>query len=69
MSISSAPSSTANLVSANFTARVDCPDGKAVETDATFTDVPKSAVLAVLTIDGKTHTAATVGKLGYESCR
>ncbi len=69
MSISSAPSLTANLVSAIFTARGACPLGKAVLTLATFTPLPARACLATFTSEGYTHTAATVGRPGSESCR
>ena len=67
MSISSAPSLTANVVSANFTERGACPLGKAVETDATFTEEFTNALLAIFTIEGYTQTAATVGKFGDSS--
>ena len=64
ISISSAPWSTANLVSLIFTSKVDCPLGNAVATEATFTPDPSTAFFAVFTIEGYTHTAATVGKPG-----
>ena len=44
MSISSAPPSTAILVSASLTSRLERPDGKAVATDATLTPEPFSSV-------------------------
>ena len=52
MSISSAPSFTANFVSAIFTLRGAWPLGKAVLTLATFTPLAPSAFFATLTNEG-----------------
>ncbi|MNE49998.1 hypothetical protein D3C80_1445540 [compost metagenome] len=64
MSISSAPFSTANRVSANLISRVDCPLGKAVETDATLIPELPNAFFASATMVGYTQIAATVGSSG-----
>lgn len=49
ISNSSAPASTAILVSANFISRDEFPEGKAVATEATLMPVPFSASTAVAT--------------------
>src|SRR6202042_2977146 len=64
MSTSSAPLCTASLTSASLTASEARPDGKAVATDAMATLLPASAVRAVATRSGYTHTAATGGTAG-----
>ena len=43
----------------------DCPDGKAVATDATLTPLPASFCFAVATRLGYTQTAATAGIEGF----
>ena len=52
MSISSAPASTAILVSASLTSRLDRPDGNAVATEATLTPESSSSATAVGTMSG-----------------
>ena len=69
MSISSAPSLTANRVSASFTLVGACPLGKAVATEATFTPLSPKAFFATFTREGYTQMAATVGSPGSWSCR
>src|SRR6185437_14321022 len=68
MSISSAPAATASAVSASFTASDARPDGNAVATDATATELPGpdagKAPLATATRSGYTQTAATGGTAG-----
>jgi hypothetical protein len=63
MSISSAPAATAARTSASFTSSGAWPDGKAVATDATLTELPETARRATAASLGYTHTAATGGML------
>ncbi len=52
MSISSAPAATASRTSASFTSSAARLTGKAVATEATFTEEPATASLAVATMSG-----------------
>src|SRR5215211_320405 len=69
MSISSAPSSTAERTSASLTSVGYWPDGKPLATDATFTWLPPSRSFACGTRLGYTQTAATAGIVGSASGR
>ena len=64
MSISCAPASTARRTSSMRTWSGNCPLGNAVATDATFTELPRSASHAVATSAGYTQIAATDGIVG-----
>ncbi len=69
MSISSAPLATASDVSAIFTSSNDCDDGKAPDTQATFTDDTSSTARTTPAKLGYTHMAATLGREGKRSSK